>query len=65
MRATVGDVLHVHARTIGRPDRTGEIVEVRGPDGSPPYLVRFGDGREALIFPGADATIQPRDPPDH
>jgi len=60
MNASVGDVLHVHAHTVGRANRTGEIVEVRGPDGSPPYLVRFSDGHETLIFPGADSTIEPK-----
>lgn len=57
MRAEVGDRLHVHGRTVGLPDRVGEIVEVRGPGGSPPYLVRFEDGHESLVFPGPDATV--------
>ncbi len=57
MRAEVGDRLHVHGRTVGLPDRVGEIVEVRGSGGSPPYLVRFDDGHESLVFPGPDATV--------
>ncbi|HEX6195650.1 MAG TPA: DUF1918 domain-containing protein [Jiangellaceae bacterium] len=57
MRAEVGDRLHVHGRTVGLPDRVGEIVEVRGSGGSPPYLVRFEDGHESLVFPGPDATV--------
>ncbi|RDI65944.1 uncharacterized protein DUF1918 [Nocardia pseudobrasiliensis] len=41
------------------PEQTGEIIEVRGADGSPPYLVRFGDGRESLVFPGPDCVVRP------
>jgi hypothetical protein len=58
VRANVGDRLHVHSRTVGSPDETSEIIEVRGPDGEPPYLVRHSDGREGLVFPGADATVE-------
>ena len=58
MRAEVGDRLHVHSRTVGTPDQTSEIIEIRGSDGAPPYLVRRDDGHEALVFPGADATVE-------
>jgi len=58
MQATVGDRLHVHGRNVGNPDHLGEIVEVRGADGGPPYLVRFPDGRESLVFPGPDCVIE-------
>jgi hypothetical protein len=58
MHAQVGDRLHVHGRTVGNPDQLGEIVEVRGQDGAPPYLVRFPDGRETLVFPGPDAVVE-------
>ena len=58
MRASVGDRLHVHGHIVGQHDRIGEIVEVRGPDGSPPYLVRFDDGHEGLVFPGPDAVVE-------
>jgi len=58
MQAAVGDRLHVHASTVGLPERTGEIIEVRGAGGEPPYLVRFDDGHTALVFPGPDAIIE-------
>ena len=58
MRATKGDRLHVHGNTVGERDRMGEIVEVRGPDGGPPYLVRYEDGHEGLVFPGPDAVVE-------
>lgn len=58
MQAQVGDRLHVHGRQVGNPDKFGEIIEVRGEDGGPPYLVRFQDGHETLVFPGPDAVIE-------
>ncbi len=63
MRAAVGDRLHVRGRTVGDPDRTVVIIEIRGPDGSPPYLVRQDDGHERLVFPGADASVEHPDTP--
>ncbi|MEV6772539.1 DUF1918 domain-containing protein [Nocardia sp. NPDC051030] len=61
MRANVGDRLVVHGRSVGRPDHTAEIIEVRGADGSPPFVVRFADGRESLVFPGPDSVVEHRD----
>ena len=58
MRAQVGDRLHVHGRVVGTRDHTSQIVEIRGPDGAPPYLVRDADGHETLVFPGSDASIE-------
>lgn len=58
MRAAIGDRLHVHGRVVGTPDHTAEILEVRGREGTPPYLVRYPDGHEALVFPGSDATVE-------
>jgi hypothetical protein len=58
MRAVVGDRLRVHGRAAGTTDQTAEIIEVRGPDGAPPYLVRHDDGQEALVFPGSDALVE-------
>jgi len=58
MRAVVGDRLHVHGRVVGTHDQTSEIIEIRGEDGAPPYLVRHEDGHEALVFPGPDASVE-------
>jgi hypothetical protein len=58
MEASVGDRLHVHGKIVGRADHYGEIVEVKGPGGSPPYLVRFTDGHVCLVFPGPDAVVE-------
>jgi hypothetical protein len=36
MQAAAGDRLHVGGNIVGQPERTGEIVEVRGAGGEPP-----------------------------
>ena len=56
MEAATGDRICIHGNVVGHPDRHGEIVEVRGDRGEPPYLVRFEDGQTALLFPGPDAV---------
>ena len=58
MQAAIGDRLHVHANSVGQPDKRGEIVEVKGTEGAPPYLVRFDDGHTGLVFPGPDAVVE-------
>jgi hypothetical protein len=58
MQASVGDRLHVHGRVVGAQDSVAEIVEVRGEGGRPPYLVRYADGRESLVYPGSDAVVE-------
>jgi hypothetical protein len=60
VRASVGDRLLVRGRVVGRSDRHGEIIEVRGPGGQPPYVVRFDDGHETVIIPGPDTVIEPQ-----
>ena len=59
MRANVGDRLVVESNTVGSPRREGEIREVHGSDGAPPYVVRWSDGHEGLMFPGPDAHVVP------
>ncbi len=51
MKAQVGDELVVKGRHVRDPDRTGVIIEVRGKDGGPPYLVRWSDGHESSFYP--------------
>jgi hypothetical protein len=58
MQAEVGDRLRIHGAVVGRPDHMSEIIEVRGPDGSPPYLVRRDDGHRVLVFPGTDTSVE-------
>jgi hypothetical protein len=59
MKAEIGDRLIVLSGVLGRPDRAGDVLEVHGPDGGPPYLIRWSDtGRSSLYFPGPDTRVQ-------
>jgi hypothetical protein len=58
MQAAIGDRLHIRGNCVGHPDKCGEIVEVHGKAGEPPYLVKFDDGHTGLVFPGPDAVIE-------
>ncbi|MEV7671394.1 DUF1918 domain-containing protein [Streptomyces sp. NPDC000963] len=58
MQASVGDTLLVHGRTVGHHDRTAEVLQVLGEDGTPPYRVKFDDGHEALMSPGPDTVVR-------
>jgi hypothetical protein len=61
MQAKVGDRLVVLSRHLDEHLRSGEIVEVHGTDGAPPYVVKWADEEHtALIFPGPDAHVEPR-----
>jgi hypothetical protein len=60
MQALVGDRLHVHSRVVGVEENLGEILEVRGREGAPPYLVRFVDGHEGLVYPGPGCLVESR-----
>jgi hypothetical protein len=60
MQAAIGDRLHIRGNCVGHPDKCGEIVEVHGKAGEPPYLVRFDDGHTGLVFPGPDAVLEAR-----
>jgi hypothetical protein len=59
MNAAVHDRLVVPGAHVDDRGRVGDIVEVRGPDGGPPYVVRW-EGSEAtsLVFPGPDALLR-------
>ena len=58
MNAKAGDRLHLHGRHVGDPAPTALIVEVRGPNGAPPYVVRHDDGHETVVYPGPDAWVE-------
>ncbi|MCU1601203.1 MAG: putative signal-transduction protein with domain [Frankiales bacterium] len=57
MHAVVGDTIAVPGLHVGESGRLGEVVEVRGQDGRPPYLVRWEDGHQALCYPGPETRI--------
>jgi hypothetical protein len=58
MRAHAGDWLIIERGDVDHHARRGRIEEVRAPDGSPPFLVRWLDtDRTGLVFPGPDAYV--------
>lgn len=57
MRANVGDRLVVEGHTAEAHRREGRVMEARGADGAPPYVVKWDDGHEGLVFPGPDAHV--------
>lgn len=57
MKAQPGDWLVVHSHIEGRHDRRAEILAT-GPDGEPPFTVRWTDDEhEGLFFPGPDSQV--------
>jgi hypothetical protein len=65
MRASPGDRLVIKGHYTGDRQRDGEILEVRGEEGAPPYIVRWeDDGHVSEFFPGSDASVEhfPRSP---
>jgi hypothetical protein len=59
MQAKIGDQLVIEGRTVDAPRREGEVLDVRGNNGGPPYFVRWADGHEGLTFPGPDCHVVP------
>lgn len=57
MKAQVGDHLVVEGNKDSAGRQQGEVLEVRGAEGAPPYVVRWNDGHEGLVFPGPDAHV--------
>ncbi|PYF98361.1 protein of unknown function [Georgenia satyanarayanai] len=58
MSAAPGD--RVVVRSQRGADRDGEVVDVQGQDGGPPYVVRWTrTGEESLFFPGPGTVIEP------
>jgi len=58
MKAQVGDRIILAARRVDDPVRDGEVLEVKGSDGSPPYTVRWSDGHTGLVYPGTGAVMK-------
>jgi CBS domain-containing protein len=54
-----GDRLVIAPHHQGELPRDAEVLEARGQDGGPPYLVRWEDsGRVSLHYPGSDAAVE-------
>ncbi len=60
MQIETGSHIVIHGARVGSTDRHGTVLEAHGEGGGPPYLVRFDDGHESLIFPGVDCEIEHR-----
>mgnify|MGYP000088298271 CR=1 FL=1 len=60
MNAAVGDRLRTPGRHVGDPVRSGEVIDVRGEAGGPPYVVRWDDGHEGICVPGPETKVEPR-----
>jgi hypothetical protein len=58
LRASPGDRLVIHGHYLGESERDGEIVQVLGPDGTPPFMVAWEDGHVSRVYPGPDAAVQ-------
>jgi hypothetical protein len=54
--ARAGDVIVLDSAQVGSPAREGEIVSVIERDVTVSYRVRWGDGHESLISPGAGSA---------
>jgi hypothetical protein len=58
LRASVGERLVIRGHHVGDVQREGEILEVLGEDGAPPYVVRWSDsGHVSRTYPGSDAHV--------
>ena len=58
MKAHQGDRIILAARHTDEPTRQGEVLEVRGANGEPPYLVRWADGHTGLMYPGPGSVLR-------
>jgi Domain of unknown function (DUF1876)/Domain of unknown function (DUF1918) len=58
MRATPGDHIILAGELVDQPTRAGEVLEARGADGGPPYVVRWEDGHTSTMFPGPGAVLR-------
>jgi hypothetical protein len=59
MHAHPGDQLVIRNHHVGEPERKGEVLETRGPDGTQPFLVRWDEsGHVTLFYPGTDCHVE-------
>jgi hypothetical protein len=59
LRAKPGDRLVIRAHYTGEAEHDGEILEVLGENGAPPFAVRWDDdGHVSRLYPGTDVYVQ-------
>ena len=57
-RPAIGDVIVIGGHFVGNEKLIGEILEVRGDPEHERYRVRWEDGHESVLYPGAGTTIR-------
>jgi hypothetical protein len=65
MKAHQGDRIILAASHLDEPTRDGEVLEVRGAEGAPPYFVRWADGHTGLVYPGPGAVLRVESEHEH
>jgi hypothetical protein len=60
--ARPGDVVVIHGHHVGEHEQLAEILEVLGEAEHVHFRIRWEDGREAVFYPGNDATIRRANP---
>jgi hypothetical protein len=61
VRAQIGDRIVLRGMHV----RDGEVLEVRGPNGEPPFVVRWHDDEhEVLFFPGSESIVERSERPE-
>jgi hypothetical protein len=61
MQASIGDRIIVRGHQLGVQERCCHVLAVEGPEGAPPYRVRWeDDAHESVFVPGPDALIEHR-----
>jgi len=58
MKAHQGDQIIIAASHVDEPTRAGVVLEVRGQDGGPPFLIRWADGHTGLMYPGPGSVLR-------
>lgn len=58
MHAQVGDHIVLAGEQVDMPTREGEVVEVRGKNGEPPYVMRWSDGHTGILYPGPGSVLK-------
>jgi hypothetical protein len=58
MKAHQGDRIILAASHTDAPMTDGVVLEVRGTNGEPPYLVRWADGHTGLLYPGPGSVLR-------
>ena len=60
--ARIGDVVEIVGHRVGDAPRTGEIVEIVEGSARNHFRIRWEDGHESMLYPGADIAVV-RSPP--